>query len=318
MLATACPRVTIMIPTYNQAQYIREAIDSALAQTYTNLEVIVGDDASTDDTQSIVNQICDPRLKYVRHPSNIGRTANYRSLLYVHATGDYVVNLDGDDYYIDPDFIIQAIKLIKNRKDIVLIVARAKWISASIEYLSEVPEIKETDGIFLLKHLPDKSFFLKHMTTLYARKPAIKIGFYKSEFISSDWESLYRLSLRGKVIYLDRIVGFWRIHAMNETGTLNVDKLFGNLSIWPVIYKDAVLFGMSSFLAALISARCVAFFAESGFVRASLTDNNEAASYFSLVLRNYKLAALLLALSPSFWMRMTLAVFGYYRHKERR
>ena len=48
-------KVTIMIPVYNQARYIREAIDSALMQTYSNLEVIVGDDASTDATAKIVH-----------------------------------------------------------------------------------------------------------------------------------------------------------------------------------------------------------------------------------------------------------------------
>ena len=68
-------KVTIMIPTYNQAVFIREAVDSALAQTYSNLEVIVGDDASTDGTQEIVAKINDPRLKYVRNVCNLGRVA---------------------------------------------------------------------------------------------------------------------------------------------------------------------------------------------------------------------------------------------------
>lgn len=69
------PKVTIMIPTFNQTVFIREAIDSALAQTYTILEVVVGDDASTDSTAKIVGQTNDSRLKYIRNPVKHGRTA---------------------------------------------------------------------------------------------------------------------------------------------------------------------------------------------------------------------------------------------------
>ena len=54
MTETAGPKVTIMIPTFNQAEFIGEAINSALAQTYLNLEIIVGDDASTDATPTIL------------------------------------------------------------------------------------------------------------------------------------------------------------------------------------------------------------------------------------------------------------------------
>lgn len=306
-----------MIPTYNQALYIREAIDSALAQTYTNLEVIVGDDASTDDTQEIVNQLNDPRLKYVRHPSNIGRTANYRNLLYIHATGDYVVNLDGDDYYIDTDFISQAIELALDSKDIVLVAARAKWYSAGIERVSYVPNMNEANGFCILKNLPSEHFFFQHMASLYARQPAISIDFYKSTNISSDWESLYRLSLRGKVKYLNKIVGIWRIHDANESNTIDIKKLFDNLSIWPIIYKDAVIFGMNTLLAGLTSARCIAFFSETAMVRASMAGNKTTGSFLSLVLRDYKLATVLLFLRPSFWLRMPLAFLGYYRQKEK-
>ena len=90
-------KVTIMIPTYNQAGFIRDAIDSALAQNYPELEVIVCDDASSDETYQVVASIQDRRLKYIRNPINLGRTNNYKNLLHNHAIGDFVVNLDGDD-----------------------------------------------------------------------------------------------------------------------------------------------------------------------------------------------------------------------------
>jgi len=309
------PKVTIMIPTYNQAAFIREAIDSALAQTYPNLEVIVGDDASTDATPEIVARVNDSRLKYVRNTCNLGRTANYRNLLYNHATGDYVVNLDGDDYYTDPNFISEAVKLIGGNQDVMMVVARATTKAPNSEHVSDIPVHESATGMQILRRLPDSKYFVMHMAVLYARKPALEIGFYRSPAISSDWESLYRLSLRGVVKYLDRDVGVWRIHGMNETGTTDPVKQLENLTIWPAIYKDAVAFGLNSFLAKFISAKCIAFFAQSSCVRVSMNGKAALAKFFMDVLGNYKFAALLLLLTPKYSVRLILCLMGYYRKK---
>src|SRR5690606_6270355 len=100
------PLVTIMIPTYGQAHYLPRAIDSALAQDYPNLEVLVVDDASPDDTASVIEPYLeDPRFRYHRHVENLGRVAAYRDTLEREALGDYVLNLDGDDWLVDPTYL---------------------------------------------------------------------------------------------------------------------------------------------------------------------------------------------------------------------
>ena len=309
------PKVTIMIPTYNQAAFIREALYSALAQTYPNLEIIVGDDASTDATPEIVERINDPRFKYVRNACNLGRTTNYKNLLYNHATGDYVVNLDGDDYYTAPDFISEAVNLIGGNQNVMMVVARAITKAPNREYVSKIPEHENATGMQILRRLPDGKYFVMHMAVLYARKPALEIGFYRSPAISSDWESLYRLSLRGVVKFLDKKVGVWRIHGMNETGTTDPAKQLENLTIWPAIYKDAVAFGMNSFSAKYISAKCIAFFAQSSCVRVSMRGNAALVKFAMDVFRNYKFATLLLVLTPSYAARVLLCLVGYYRRK---
>src|SRR6516162_10757007 len=120
------PSVTIMIPVYNQAKFLHLALESALAQDYKYLEVVVSDDNSTDNTREIVHQyLSDPKLKYFRNGNNLGRVANYRKLLEDCATGDWVVTLDADDFFIDPSFISQSIDLITSHpeKDIVFVQA---------------------------------------------------------------------------------------------------------------------------------------------------------------------------------------------------
>lgn len=309
------PKVTIMIPTFNQAAFVGEAIDSALAQTYSNFEIIVGDDASTDSTPQILARITDPKLKYVRNRNNIGRTANYRNLLSNHATGDYVVNLDGDDYYTDPEFLIRAVNLINNEQDVVMVAAKATWKVGNREFISDVPGVAETSGLQLVKKLPDKKYYLKHLATLYARETAIKIGFYNSASNSSDWESLYRLSLHGKVKYLNRNVGVWRIHDRNESGTTDYQKLLENLAIWPPIYKEAVAFGMNQIEAEVTCANCIACFASSFAANISLNGNADLIKFILVIVKRYKLATLLLVVTPKYAARLLFSLLGYYRLK---
>lgn len=96
--------VTIGIPTYNRADgYLREALGAALAQTYPNIEIIVADNASTDDTDRVVADLAGDRVKYVKHPTNLGSQGNYNSLVDM-AAGEYFLMLHDDDR-IDPDFI---------------------------------------------------------------------------------------------------------------------------------------------------------------------------------------------------------------------
>ena len=308
-------KVTIMIPTFNQAAFIREAIDSALAQTYPNLEVIVGDDASTDATPEIMTKINDPRLKYIRNTCNVGRVANYRNLLYNYATGDYVVNLDGDDYYTDPNFTSEAVSLIDDDREVVMVVAKASWKISNNEFISDIPDIKVALGLLIVKNLPNKKYFIKHMATLYAREVAVKIGFYNSNANSSDWESLYRLSLRGKVKYLDRNVGVWRIHDRNESTTTSYKKLMENLEIWPSVYKDAVNYGMNPIQAKFACAKCIAYFASSFATNVSLNGNVDLAKFVYLIFKNYKLAASIIVVSPKYAARIIFGFIGYYRRK---
>jgi glycosyl transferase family 2 len=102
--AAALPLVTIAVPTYNRARsYLPIALASALAQSYPRLEILVSDNASTDDTAALLQRFSDPRLRYVRQPVNIGANANYNYCLH-DAHGDYFLLLHDDDT-IDADFV---------------------------------------------------------------------------------------------------------------------------------------------------------------------------------------------------------------------
>ncbi len=94
---TTTPYVSVIIPTYNVASFIRKCIDSVLQQTLTNYEVLIVDDCSTDDTWHILNTYTDKRIRKWRHEINRG-PGTARNTALKHAQGTWIVFLDGDDW----------------------------------------------------------------------------------------------------------------------------------------------------------------------------------------------------------------------------
>ncbi len=90
------PLVTVTIPMYNNAKFIRQTIESVLSQTYTNFELLVYDDYSTDGSYEIVRSISDPRLKLFRNPQNLGPEGNWNNAV-SNVQGTYVKLICGDD-----------------------------------------------------------------------------------------------------------------------------------------------------------------------------------------------------------------------------
>jgi GT2 family glycosyltransferase len=118
---SATPTVSIVMPAYNAAEYIEDAIHSALAQTYRDLEIVVVDDGSTDNTRHLVSAIGDARIRYI-HQANAGQSAaiNHGAEL---ATGQYIKILDADDW-ISPPHIAAQVAALKGDKGCV---ASCRW-----------------------------------------------------------------------------------------------------------------------------------------------------------------------------------------------
>lgn len=109
------PTVSIGMPVYNGSKYIREALDSLLAQTFADFELIISDNASTDATQSICEEYerRDPRVRYVRQAENKGAVANFQFVL-DQAHGELFMWAAYDDLWA-PDFLMDAMTLLQDR-----------------------------------------------------------------------------------------------------------------------------------------------------------------------------------------------------------
>ena len=92
------PKFSVIIPVYNQAEFLSETIQSVLRQTYDNYEVIIVNDASPDHSEQIVNQFSDPRINYLLHSKNLGLPAARNTGIRA-STGDFIALLDADDIF---------------------------------------------------------------------------------------------------------------------------------------------------------------------------------------------------------------------------
>jgi hypothetical protein len=114
------PLVSIGVPVRNGAQHLVEAIESALAQSYAPLEVVVSDNASTDATEAIVRRYLavDGRVRYVRNPVDVGVVENFRRVL-MEARGTYFTWLSHDDLLAGPEYISTVVEYLERHPDVV-------------------------------------------------------------------------------------------------------------------------------------------------------------------------------------------------------
>lgn len=132
------PTVTIAIPTYNRADnYLKQALMSALNQTYANIDLIVSDNCSTDSTETLVGSFNDPRIRYFRQSKNIGANNNFNFCL-KQAKGDYFLFLLDDDL-IDRDFVETCMKAVNSYDEIGIIRTGSRVIDQDGNILNETP-----------------------------------------------------------------------------------------------------------------------------------------------------------------------------------
>lgn len=107
---TTKPLISVIIPTYKRATLIAMAIETVRRQTYGNIEILVVDDASPDDTASVVQAIPDPRIRYIRHENNKGSSATRNTGIRA-AKGELIAFIDDDDEWCEDKLEIQVKKI---------------------------------------------------------------------------------------------------------------------------------------------------------------------------------------------------------------
>lgn len=225
------PLVSIMIPTYNQEAYISQAIESALMQDYNNIEIIISDDCSTDRTREIAKRyLSDHRVKYYRNSTNLGRVKNYHHTLYDLTSGEWVINLDGDDYYTDKSFISRAMNLILSHENVVCYFGKRYLPNKLKRYSQNLigKDIYLFNGIFYFTNYFRIGGFA-HMGTLYKKSIAVKDQkCYTFSGNQSDFHGIIRMCIYGNIIIAKETGYKWRVHGNNASISIDLNKKYSD------------------------------------------------------------------------------------------
>lgn len=220
------PLVTIFIPTYNQLRYIKRAIDSVLAQSYKNVEIIVGDDSDFDDYRNFIEGYLKfKNFKYIKNIKRLGLVMNYRQGISI-ARGDFYINLDGDDYFIDNNFIEKSVGLFMKNSSVVAVIGGQEIRSELSDFVS-VQLLTKNDFSFIsgrdffLQCISEFSPVIPHLATMVKLDVARSINYYSANLINTDLHSIRRLMLCGDIIIINNICGVWTDNGKNVSRKFN-------------------------------------------------------------------------------------------------
>lgn len=131
------PRVSIGLPVCNGENYLKQALDSIMAQTYTDFELIISDNASTDRTTQICQEYVnrDPRIRYYRNEKNLGAAPNF-NYVFELSNGEYFKWAAHDDI-IAPDYISKCVEVLDNDDSIILCNSKARFIDNSGDIIAD-------------------------------------------------------------------------------------------------------------------------------------------------------------------------------------
>ncbi len=214
-------RVSIQMCTYNRAKYIEQAIESVFDQTFQDWELIVLDDASTDNTEEIIKKYTDKdnRVKYFKNNLNIGISKNRNKSLSL-SNGEYVAVLDSDDYWIDKNKLEKQVDFLDKHPDYCLVGTHFIKFDKESVFTKFKKKQYPLNNFILRKVLLLTNLFC-HSATMYRRKEVINIGGYDNSLpIWEDYDLWLRIGILFKFANLNMYGTMYRVHKQQS----NKDK----------------------------------------------------------------------------------------------
>jgi glycosyltransferase involved in cell wall biosynthesis len=234
-------KISVIISTYNRSEYLKIAIESVLNQTYKNVEIIIIDDCSSDNTKEIAQEYQQKSKKiiYYRNKKNLGCGLSRKYALENIATGEYIVFLDDDDKFINNEYFKKAISTFDKNEKLSMVCAP--------HIVNDVVNNTKTEINFNYKSLVDnKKFFLYFGKEDY-RKPIISIAIIKKDALEfsnyhemkilNDTTIFLRALLYGPMGFIKNTSAEYLVHENNMSFNCKVDFIIDNLNEKYNVYK---------------------------------------------------------------------------------
>lgn len=220
------PLVSVIIPTYNRGHLIVGAVQSVLNQTFKNIELLIIDDCSTDDTEQILTSIEDSRIKYVKLDKNSGACIARNKGIEL-ACGDFIAFNDSDDLWLPKKIEKQLNFLHSKGADIAI--CKMECRTPENKFIHNFPKIDQDKQISYQELL---NYNCASTQTLFGKAVCFKDIFFDSTMPRlQDWDEVLRLSQKYTVYYQNEILvhTFFQKDSISthpEKGIIAMQKLF--------------------------------------------------------------------------------------------
>lgn len=215
------PQVSICIPTYNTARYLGHAIDSVLTQEFSDFELVICDNASTDGTPDLVRRYKDQRIRYLRFDDLTNQAGNFNRCL-AEVRGELLTILHSDDAFL-PGFLADRTSRFARDADLGMVFGAVEIIDANGVHTSTAKHW-ENDQTFEQGELVDElvmACLVSPPSLMVRRELARAAGMFRTDLTwGHDWEWTIRVAERGKAQYASEPLAAYRVH--DASGTAEV------------------------------------------------------------------------------------------------
>ncbi len=234
------PKISICLPVFNGEKFLRQALDSALAQSYGNFELVIADDCSTDQSRSIISSYAtrDKRIKTIFNEHNLGLFANYNQCLEA-ASGELIKPFAQDDI-LEKDCLSKCLSAFRAHPEVVLVSVRRVCIDNEGATINDSPisprvYLTETQNVsgrsVIAESLPTLVNFIGEPSTVMFHKSGADEGFDVRYHHLGDLEFWFRILQNGRYTFVDETLCSFRVHE-SSTSSLNQKLLIHGLDLF--------------------------------------------------------------------------------------
>ncbi len=211
-------KITVIIPTYNRERFLSRTVTSVLNQSFSDFELVVVDDGSTDNTKKIIEgfQKKDSRIKYIWQ-KNSGGPARPKNEGIKKAKGKYIAFLDSDDEWF-PEKLEKQLSLITETKNVGIV--RCNFWEISNGKKKKINIAKKTENYF--SKILEKCFIRSSSSVMVPSYVIKKIGFFDESFrLADDWDMWIRILKRYNFDFVEEPLFNYYVHSQNISGDIN-------------------------------------------------------------------------------------------------
>ncbi len=216
------PKVSVGIPVYNAERYIGPAIESVLSQTFTDFELIVSDDESTDGTEKIIRSFQDPRIRYIKNEDNKFKAPGNFNNCIRHSNGEYIYIFHADDLML-PENLAEKVRFLDKHENVGMVHSNIYRIDSDgnvtdTHWVKDYSEDTIFNGPEYFEMMIAGNNLVCAPAVMVRRECYEKIGdFDKTLSHTCDWEMWMRISLFYDVAYLAKPLVCYRWHEEMDT-----------------------------------------------------------------------------------------------------